>query len=94
MPGRQLQRFPVVYRTTSDGDFYPLMDEARDGYDTVEWVAAQPWCDGTVGGSYWGMTQLLAAAERPPHLKAVVPFVTPSEAYDGCFFQGGAFQLG
>jgi putative CocE/NonD family hydrolase len=50
--------------------------EGRDGHDAVEWVAVQPWCDGHVGmwgTSYGGITVLKTAAERPPHLRAVVP---------------------
>lgn len=46
----------------------------QDAYDFIEWVAAQPWCDGNVGMigiSYFGSMQLLAAAERPPALKAI-----------------------
>lgn len=46
----------------------------QDAYDFIEWVAAQPWCDGNVGMigiSYFGSMQILAAAERPPHLKAL-----------------------
>lgn len=46
----------------------------EDAYDFIEWVAAQPWCDGNVGMigiSYFGSMQILAAAERPPHLKAI-----------------------
>ncbi|GAA2196432.1 CocE/NonD family hydrolase [Sinomonas flava] len=46
----------------------------QDAYDVIEWVAAQPWCDGNVGMigiSYFGSMQILAAAERPPHLKAI-----------------------
>ncbi|WP_040167581.1 CocE/NonD family hydrolase [Microbacterium gorillae] len=46
----------------------------QDAYDFIEWVAAQPWCDGRVGMigiSYFGSMQMLAAAERPPHLKAI-----------------------
>ena len=46
----------------------------RDAYDFIEWVAAQPWCDGNVGmigTSYFASMQVLAAAERPPHLKAI-----------------------
>src|SRR5690606_40879709 len=45
--------------------------QGQDLYDVVEWVAAQPWCDGNVGMigiSYFGSMQVLAAAERPPHL--------------------------
>lgn len=50
--------------------------EGRDGHDIVEWAAGQPWCDGTVGmwgTSYGGITSLKTAAEKPPHLKAIVP---------------------
>jgi predicted acyl esterase len=46
----------------------------QDAYDLIEWVAEQPWCDGNVGMigiSYYGSMQVLAAAERPPHLKAI-----------------------
>ncbi|HHU40309.1 MAG TPA: CocE/NonD family hydrolase, partial [Propionibacterium sp.] len=46
----------------------------QDSYDFIEWVAEQPWCDGNVGMigiSYFGSMQVLAAAERPPALKAI-----------------------
>lgn len=46
----------------------------QDAYDVIEWIADQPWCDGNVGMigiSYFGSMQILAAAERPPHLKAI-----------------------
>ena len=46
----------------------------RDAHDFIEWVAAQPWCNGVVGMigiSYFGSMQIFAAAERPPHLKAI-----------------------
>ncbi|MBD3926174.1 CocE/NonD family hydrolase [Nocardioides cavernae] len=46
----------------------------EDAYDFIEWVAAQPWCDGNVGMigiSYFGSMQVIAAAERPPSLKAI-----------------------
>ena len=36
-------------RATSDGVFYPFLNEAEDGYDTIEWAAAQPWSTGKVG---------------------------------------------
>jgi putative CocE/NonD family hydrolase len=94
--------FGVVYQDTrgrfqSDGEFYPFIHEGRDGYDTVEWTADQPWCDGSVGmtgASYFGATQWLAAAEQPPHLKAICPIVTTSEYYESWTYQGGAFELG
>jgi putative CocE/NonD family hydrolase len=81
----------------SDGDFYTFTTEGLDGYDTVEWVAPQPWCDGSVGmigRSYPAACQWLAASERPPHLKAICPVVTGADFYHGWIYQGGAFQLG
>ncbi len=73
----------VVYQDvrgsgTSDGDVNFFMDQGDDGYDTIEWTAAQPWCDGNVGTfghSYYAYTQLTAAAKRPPHLKCICPFM-------------------
>lgn len=56
--------------------------EHMDGYDAVEWLAAQPFCDGQVGMfglSYPGFVQTAAAAYAPPHLKAICPFMAPSQ---------------
>jgi putative CocE/NonD family hydrolase len=50
--------------------------ERQDGHDAVEWIAAQPWCSGSVGVwgiSYGGITSLSIASTRPPHLRAIVP---------------------
>lgn len=61
-------------RHDSGGVFRPWI-EFEDGYDTVEWLAAQPWATGTIGmmgGSYAGFTQWAAARERPPHLRTLV----------------------
>ena len=66
-------------RYQSEGEFRPYEHEGRDGYDTIEWAAAQPWSDGNVGTfglSYPGAVQWLAAVESPPHLKAMVPAMT------------------
>lgn len=52
--------------------------EGPDGYDTVEWIAAQPWCDGNVGmagGSYLAAMTWITAMEAPPHLKAISPWI-------------------
>jgi putative CocE/NonD family hydrolase len=84
-------------RFGSQGRFYPFEHEPHDGYDTVEWAAAQPWCNGAVGmagRSYGAAAQWLAAAEQPPHLKALFPVVIGSDFFDGWIYQGGAFQLG
>jgi putative CocE/NonD family hydrolase len=71
-------------RFNSDGVFFPYKDDRQDGYDTVEWVAAQEWCDGNIGmagGSYVGQTQWFAAADNPPHLKCIIPVVSPPDAF-------------
>lgn len=83
-------------RHVSEGEFYPYRHEPQDGYDTVEWCAAQSWCDGNVGMfgiSYHGATQWLAAVEQPPALQAIVPGVTSDTYYDSWTYLGGAFQL-
>ena len=83
-------------RYNSEGEFYTFMNEIEDGYDTVEWAAAQPWSTGKVGmhgGSYVGATQWLAAVSRPPHLAAIFPSITSHDYYEGWTYQGGAFQL-
>ncbi len=57
----------------------------RDGYDVVEWIAAQPWSDGHVvmyGASFFGMTQWRTAAQNPPHLSAIAPSVSIYPGWD------------
>lgn len=81
----------------SDGDFNPFVNEAADGFDSVEWVAGQPWCNGAVGmtgRSYPAAVQWRAALEQPPHLRAIFPVVVGSDYYDGWIYQGGAYELG
>lgn len=63
-------------RGNSEGEFEPFQNEARDGYDVVEWLADQPWSDGSVGmygASYGGWDQWATAKEHPPHLRSIVP---------------------
>jgi putative CocE/NonD family hydrolase len=82
-------------RFASDGDFYPVKNEAADGFDTVEWAATLPGSNGKVGmfgSSYIGITQFQAALTRPPHLAGLYAVDTPSNIYDGCLYQGGAFE--
>jgi uncharacterized protein len=81
----------------SEGEFHPFSAEGADGYDSVEWVAAQDWCSGAVamaGRSYTAATQWLAAATQPRALRAIVPIAIGSNYFDGWVYQGGAFQLG
>lgn len=72
-------------RGDSDGEnFNPYVNEGRDGYDSIEWCASQEWSDGkigTYGGSYLGTIQWLTALEQPPHLRAMVVLVPPSDPF-------------
>lgn len=82
-------------RYRSGGQFDPYRQEGRDGYDTIEWAAAQPWSDGrvgTIGLSYPGAVQWLAAVEAPPHLLAMVPAMTFSRP-SNFWYSGGIFDL-
>lgn len=57
----------------------------RDGHDLVEWIARQPWSDGHVfmyGGSFVGMTQWRTAAQHPPHLAGIAPYVPIYPGWD------------
>ena len=58
--------------------------ETLDGFDAVEWLAAQPWCTGAVGMwgiSYGGFTAIQVAKLRPPHLRAIVPVQATDDRY-------------
>jgi putative CocE/NonD family hydrolase len=82
-------------RFGSQGIFDPYRQEGADGYDTIAWVAAQPYCDGQVGStglSYPAAAQWLAAVEAPPQLRAMAPAMTFSTGRAFCYF-GGAFDL-
>jgi len=82
-------------RYASEGEFRPYQNEGRDGYDTIEWAARQPWSNGAVGTfglSYPGAVQWLAAVENPPHLKAMVPAMTFSTPQN-FFYAGGVWDM-
>ncbi len=93
--GYALCRLDVRGTGRSDGialDEYTA-DETRDGYDAVEWLAGQPWCNGNVGMwgiSYGGFTSIQVAALRPPHLRAIVPVYATDDRYvSDVHFVGG-----
>jgi len=82
-----------VRGTGGSGGSFGFFDgaERRDMHDLVEWAAAQPWCDGNVGMigiSYFAMTQLEAAVERPPHLNAIFPVAVTSDLYEAAVHHG------
>ena len=82
-------------RYRSEGEFRPYEHEGKDGYDTIEWAARQPWSDGNIGTfglSYPGAVQWLAAIESPPHLKAMVPAMTFSTPQN-FFYTWGVWDL-
>ncbi len=94
--------YVVVYQDTrgrygSEGRFVKYLSDGADGYDTVAWITAQPWCNGkvgTMGLSYAAHTQSALACLDPPGLAAM--FLDSggfSNAYQSGIRQGGAFEL-
>jgi hypothetical protein len=79
----------------SEGILYPYRTDHVDGYDVVEWIAAQPWSNGKVGTygvSHAGRTQVATAIERPPHLTAQFIAETTETYYEGNAYGGGAWM--
>jgi predicted acyl esterase len=69
-------------------------EAARDGCDIIEWIAGQPWCDGSVammGASGYGVMQWMTAPLNPPHLKALVVLGT-TDNYRGLCYPGGVMR--
>jgi len=87
-------------RFASEGDDWPVFlhggwGEHQDGYDTVEWIAEQKWCNGKVGGigmSGPGIAMNMMAPARPPHLVCQYVAVAFSSMYHQAAYQGGAFR--
>jgi len=93
-----LQDIRDRYRSEGTGEYFHTVTphEGEDGYDTVEWIAAQRWSSGrvgTVGSSYAAITQVRMALERPPHLTAMWPDVVPTNSFQHQSREGGAMQL-
>lgn len=88
-------------RYASEGLWYPFREEAwgtaRDGFDSVEWLAGQPWSSGRVGvfgGSFAGFNQYLMAGDPNPHLGAMFTRQAPASLRNEWVYRGGAFELG
>ena len=87
-------------RFESEGEYNPLFQEARDGYDTVEWAARQPWSNGrvaTTGQSYLGATQYTLAGGHPlpPHLQTLMPVSASSDFHQSWVYHtGGVMEWG
>jgi predicted acyl esterase len=71
--------------------------DALDGYDFIEWLATQEWCNGRIGmsgNSGVGMTQYRVAAQQPPHLACIAPWEGTGDLYRESLFEGGIPALG
>ena len=71
--------------------------DGRDGYDFIEWLASQPWCNGKIGmggNSGVAMTQWRIAAEQPPHLACIAPWEGTGDLYRESLYEGGIPALG
>jgi uncharacterized protein len=89
--GRYLAAHGYVYvamdvrgRGDSDGAFTPYMNDGLDGYDSIEWCAGQEWSTGkvaTIGQSYVGLDQWIAAVRQPPHLTTMIVLTTPPDPF-------------
>ncbi|MBT2689254.1 CocE/NonD family hydrolase [Bacillus sp. ISL-47] len=83
-------------RFKSEGEWDFIFDDANDGYDLIEWAAAQEFSNGkvgTMGLSYMAYTQYVLAKSKPPHLVTMIPLEGASNFAEEVFFTGGAMQL-
>ncbi|MDB6000135.1 MAG: CocE/NonD family hydrolase, partial [Rhizobacter sp.] len=82
----------------SQGEYcYQGRSEQEDGYDIIEWMAEQDWCDGNcgmLGMSYFAVMQYMVAAQQPPHLKAIVPYEALTDRYRQSVYHGGLLNEG
>ena len=79
----------------SEGEFEPMVNESQDGYDTLDWIASQSWCDGNIGmmgESYFSYTQWAAAITNHPNLKCFAPMNMNVDIYS-LGFPSGAISL-
>ena len=70
-----------------------LPQELEDGIEIINWIVAQPWCNGSVGmiGISWGgFNGLQIAALQPSALKAVISLCSTDDRYaDDVHYMGG-----
>jgi len=83
-------------RHGSEGEDRVYADDAADGYDTLDWIAHQPWSNQRVGmsGSSAGATTTFAAAStRHPNLRAFFAQAGGSSIYDDVVHEGGSIEM-
>ena len=82
----------------SEGEYCHFgQKEQEDGYDIIEWIAKQSWCNGNVGmlgNSYFAVNQYLVAAQNPPHLKAIFAHDGFTDMYRHLAYHGGILNFG
>ncbi len=79
------------YMSQGDVRYFGKLD-SEDAYDTIEWLAVQPWCSGKVamaGSSWYAMTQWCTASYNPPHLAAIAPWEGEGDLYRDEYMRGG-----
>jgi len=72
-------------RGNSEGDYRPFEKDGIDGYDAIQWIGQQDWCDGNIGmmgGSYRGMVQWMTLKNKPEALKTIVPTASVGPGID------------
>lgn len=82
-------------KARSEGAALAFVHDVDDGFDTLEWIVAQRWCNGSIGmwgESYMGFAQWAAAASGHPALKAIAPVNTTADIRAWMYRQG-MFEL-
>lgn len=75
----------------SEGFYAAFENDIEDGYDTIKWIARQPWSNGKVGitgGSALGITSNAAAMAAHPALKAAYVVVAPYDRLQNTYMGG------
>ncbi len=78
------------------GEYIVSAADTRDGYDAVDWLAAEPWANGKVGSygcSYSGENQMEMSKLRNPHLAAMIPQAGGGAYRFAGLMQGGVMEL-
>jgi len=81
-------------RGNSEGVYRPFEKDGLDGYNAIQWISQQDWCNGNIGmmgGSYRGMVQWMTLKNKPSALKTIVPTASVGPGIDFPKF-GGIFH--
>jgi predicted acyl esterase len=100
-PSQPLNGYAYVYQDTRGRNYsegvWSRQTDGVDGYDTIEWIAKQPWCNGCKigmsGASAGGITTYLTSGQRPPHLVAIQPTIASANSYNNFTFEGQAYEF-